>query len=139
MEAKGVTPIPAPTNIICLKSLTSSAALPYGPSTRNEKELPSCASFSHSRTLKGATDVLFFFFFLLSFLPFLFLGGGGRDGPKKSKKATREEEIKKMLLYTCLGFYLQRRNKLYKSILTIIKTSIVKVDIQNTEISTFQF
>ena len=95
MEAKGVTPIPAPTNIICLKSLTSSAALPYGPSTRNEKELPSCASFSHSRTLKGATDVLFFFFFLLSFLPFLFLGGGGRDGPKKSKKATKRRNKKK--------------------------------------------
>ena len=119
MEAKGVTPIPAPTNIICLKSLTSSAALPYGPSTRNEKELPSCASFSHSRTLKGATDVLFFFFFLLSFLPFLFLGGGGRDGPKKSKKATKRRNKKNVSIYL-FGFYLQRRNELYKSVLTII-------------------
>ena len=118
MEAKGVTPIPAPTNIICLKSLTSSAALPYGPSTRNEKELPSCASFSHSRTLKGATDVLFFFFFLLSFL-----GGGERDGPKKSKKATKRRNKKNVSIYL-FGFYLQRRNKLYKSILTIITTSI---------------
>ena len=57
---------------------------------------------------------------------------------KKVKKQQRKE-IKKMLVYTCLGFICKEEINYTKSILTIITTSIVKVVIQNTEISTFQF